>query len=153
MSRDVPRHGNRGRQAPILRMEQVMWTATGRSVGVNTSLVRRNVYNELCRFVKLHFMDGLAHPVQARALVAQHRIPALFAGFPQGCLQFGRFAVGNVKHSLAFPDCAAAKLFHVFGEDDFVTAFLQQGNHFARQCLLHRRFFGSPIVWLMQLGK
>ena len=30
--------------SPILRMEQVMWTATGRSVGVNTSLVRRNVY-------------------------------------------------------------------------------------------------------------
>ena len=85
-------------------------------------------------------MDSFAHPVQARALVAQYRIPALFAGFPQGCLQFGRFAVGNVKHSLAFPDCAAAKLFHVFGEDDFVTAFLQQGNHFARQCLLHRRF-------------
>ena len=30
--------------SPILRMEQVMWTATGRSVGVNTSLLRRNVY-------------------------------------------------------------------------------------------------------------
>ena len=65
-----------------------------------------------------------------------HIVPKYEGGF-----EFGGFAVGNVEHTFTFPNGAAAEFIHVLGEDDFVTAFLQEGDHLVYQRLLHGGFF------------
>ena len=79
--------------------------------------------------------------MQAGALIAEDRVFALLAGFPKGGFEFCGFAIGNVEHTFTFPDGATTELIHVLGEDDFVTAFLQEGDHLVYQRLLHGGFF------------
>ena len=103
--------------------------------------VSQESVDEFCRFVELHLLNGFAHAMQAGALIAEDRVFALLAGFPKGGFEFCGFAIGNVEHTFTFPDGATTELIYVLGEDDFVTAFLQEGDHLVYQRLLHGGFF------------
>ena len=103
--------------------------------------VSQESVDEFCRFVEFHLLNGFAHAVQAGALIAENWVFALLAGFPKGGFEFGSFVVSNVENTFTLQVGAAAEIVHVLGEDDFVTAFLQEGDHLVYQRLLHGGFF------------
>ena len=97
--------------------------------------VAQESVDELGGFVEFHPFDGFTHTVQAGTLVAKYGVFALLTGFPKGGFELGGFAVGNVEHTFAFPDGAATEFVHILWEDDFVTAFPEEGNHLVDQRL------------------
>ena len=66
-------------------------------------------------------------------LVANHRIFAIFACLKECGLKFGSFPVGNVGHTLAFPNHTAAHLLHIGREYHFPACFVEECHHFVHK--------------------
>ena len=75
--------------------------------------------------------------MQTGALGTEYRIFAFFRSLPEGCLQFGTLAIGNVEHTFRFPDLSAAHLLHAFGEDDLVARLCHQLDDLIDEGVLH----------------
>ena len=109
-----------------------------RSVGpVEIQPVGQETKDELRRFVEPHLLDLVLHAVKAGALVAKDRVAALLTGLPKSLLQFGCLPVGDLRHTLAFPDRTATKGRHILREYDLVARFAQQRHHLLDKRLVH----------------
>ena len=106
--------------------------------GMEVQAIFQEGHDKLYRFVELELGHRLAHPVQARTLVAEDRVLSLLAGFPQGVFQFTTFLVGNVHHPLAFPDLTAAHFLHSSRENHLISRFMDQFYHFVNNGILDR---------------
>ena len=93
---------------------------------VEVQPVDQELKDEFGRFVEPHLLDLVLHTMKAGALVAKDRVAALLTGLPKSLLQFGCLPVGDLRHTLAFPDGAAAKGRHIFWEYDLVAGFGQK---------------------------
>ena len=88
-----------------------------------TNMRCKKIMDEFGRFVEFHRFDMIAHAMQTGTLIAKDRIAAAIRRFQQSCLKFGSLTVGNIRHTLAFPDHAAAKLIHIIRENHFIASF------------------------------
>ena len=93
------------------------------------------LHDELTGLVEMHLMHHLLHTVQARALSTENGVLALLGSLPQGGLEFGTLAVGNVKHTLRLPNLSAAHTFHTFGEYHLVAGLSHQLDNLVYQVM------------------
>ena len=97
-------------------------------------------HDKLGRLVKLHLLHHLTHAMQTGTLSTEHGILTLFGGLPEGSFELGTLTVGDVEHTLRFPDLAAAHPLHTFGEDHLIASLRHQLNHLINEGVLHRTF-------------
>ena len=107
---------------------------------------------ELRRLIELHGADVLPHPVQAGALVAEHRPPAIFRGFQQGIFELFGLLFRDVRHSFALPHHPAAEFFHAFREYHLVARFVKKRGHLLDQRLVRCRFMTWQAHHLVETG-
>ena len=67
----------------------------------------------------------------------------MLAGFPEGFFEFGCLAVGDVEHSLRFPDGTAAHLVDALREDDGIACLVAEFHHFIYERVLDRGTLGE----------
>ena len=106
-------------------------------------IVLEELEDELNGFVKFQSWHHLAHTMQTWALVTKNRIFTLVASFPKCLLEFCTLAVGDIEHTLRFPNLSAAHLVHALREDNFITCLVHELNHLIYDTLLHRCTLGQ----------
>ena len=98
---------------------------------------------KLHRFVHIYSLDSVAHAVEARRLVAKHRVFAIVGCFKESLLEFGRLLVGKFGHTFALPDSATAEIFHIFREYDFEASLFEELHRLLHQRSLVGVVFGN----------
>ena len=84
-------------------------------------------------------MHHLLHTVQTRTLCTEHRIFALLRSLPERSLQFRTLTVGNVEHTLRFPNLTTTHPLHSLRENHLISRLPHQFTNLIHKRLLDRR--------------
>ena len=75
--------------------------------------------------VHVYTLDSVTHTIEARRLVAKHRVFAIVRRLEESLFEFCRLLVGEFGHTFAFPYRATTEIAHILRENDFEACFFE----------------------------